>query len=121
MARLNADELRDSILLGMKLETTPLADRLVAYRMFAEERPLEDIVTALLRLQATRMGPGAGGAIPMGPGAVPGLPAGGAGPAAAMGAQPGVPGAEGPAGPVLPPIELLRQVGPARGAGAGRR
>jgi hypothetical protein len=120
MARLGADELRESILLGMKLETTPLADRLVAYKMFAEERPLQDIVNALLQLQARRMSPPGGGAIPMGPGAAPGLPAGG-GPAAAMGAQPGVPGAEGPPGPVLPPMELLRRVGPARPAGAGRR
>ena len=109
MARLNEDELRESILLGMKLDSTPLAQRLVAYNMFASGRPVSEVVKALLSLQAAP----APGALP-GAGAMPALPSGGA--AAAMGAPSGVPGAEGPPGPVLPPVELLRQVGPQRAA-----
>ncbi len=98
MSRLSSDEMRESILLGLKLPDTPLADRLRAYKAFLDGQDLAGVVDALLAAQQ-----------PAAP-AIPGLPPQAGGGRPAVGAPPGIPGAEGGTGPVLPPIELLRQV-----------
>ena len=104
LARLAEGSMRESILMGFQLPDTPLAQRLRAYELFAEGKTLEQVAKELLGMQTPT--PGLPGAPPV-PGGGPQL-----------GVPSGVPGAEVTQGPALPPLDLLRQVGPAP---AGRR
>lgn len=102
LARLNEGAMRDSLLMGFQLPDTPLEQRLRAFKMFDEGKTLAEVAEALLAAQA--------------PAALPGALAGGP----AIGRPSGIPGAEVTQGPALPPLDMLRQVGPGP-APAGRR
>lgn len=93
LQKLRIEAIEDSILAGLMLPDTPLAQRVQIGRLLAEGKPLGDIVEAVMNQPQPAL------AAPGGP------PALGAGGGAAAAARPGVAEAEAP-GPLMPIGEI---------------